>query len=242
MFLRGDVKPAQDLTVRFMGEEREADLLRTARSWDLAHAGTTGMPREWALSHRVALVTQGRLKPEGAYDTESWVTWPKPAEMVSTPQIKWYWTNSARGVVTIDSPFTKAVIGFGGGQKFQLSGFDIEPGEGAQNGWCAITVTKTDRAPTRPSRWLITATGYADNMEMQWKNPEKSTVGRDWGKAPSRVEGVSARISLPAGGPGVRAWALDERGQRREAVKLPESAVLTIGPQLKTLWYEVEWP
>jgi hypothetical protein len=32
---------------------------------------------------------------------------------------------------------------------------------------------------------------------MGWKNAEKSTVGKDWGEAPTLVEGIPARITLP---------------------------------------------
>jgi hypothetical protein len=73
---------------------------------------------------------------------------------------------------------------------------------------------------------------------MRWKNAEKTSVGRDWGKAPVLVEGPSAKIELPGGGK-FKAWALDERGQRREEIPVAQST-LEIGPEYKTLWYEVE--
>ncbi len=85
---------------------------------------------------------------------------------------------------------------------------------------------------------LITATGDIANTDMGWKNAEKTTVGRDWGRAPVLVEGPAATIELPGGG-AFKAWALDERGQRREELPVADGK-LTIGPQFKTLWYEVE--
>jgi hypothetical protein len=95
-----------------------------------------------------------------------------------------------------------------------------------------------------PFRLLITATGYAENTKMGWKNPEKTSVGKNWGEAPSLVEGIPARITLPLPAKNVEAWALDERGQRK--TKLPAQAsengntIIAIGPQWQTLWYEVE--
>jgi len=83
----------------------------------------------------------------------------------------------------------------------------------------------------QPGRWLITALGYAENTGMGWTDATKTSVGRNWGKAPSLVEGVSARLTFPGK---FELWALDERGQRRE--KLPGTE---IGPQFKTIWYEV---
>ena len=78
---------------------------------------------------------------------------------------------------------------------------------------------------------------------MQWKNAGHSSVGRDWGQAPSRVEGVAARLTVSAPAGQVQAWALDERGQRREAIEVEtptaQSAVVQLGPQARTLWYEI---
>jgi hypothetical protein len=83
----------------------------------------------------------------------------------------------------------------------------------------------------------------AENTRMGWKNPEKSSVGKDWGVAPTRVEGVSARITVPAPAQAVKAWALNERGQRAAALAAEAGsggvAVIVIGPERHTLWYEV---
>ena len=124
-----------------------------------------------------------------------------------------------------------------------------------QDGWCAITVTAMEgNLPTRPSPrvfrpvlLLITATGYAENTEMGWKEvpgyPPKSSCGRNWGKPPSLVEGIPAKIALPFPAKRVQAWALDEKGQRKEQIPVDSdpngNATLSIGPQWRTLWYEV---
>jgi hypothetical protein len=90
---------------------------------------------------------------------------------------------------------------------------------------------------------LITATGYAENTDMGWKNPEKSSCGRNWGKPPSLVEGIPARITLPYSADRVEAWALDERGNRKEKIEVGKdekgNAVIEIGERWRTLWYEV---
>ena len=106
-------------------------------------------------------------------------------------------------------------------------------------GWICyqLTVIDGEALPTS-KRLLITATGSIENTKMGWKNAERTTVGRDWGMPPVLVEGPKATIDLPGGGR-FKAWALDERGQRREEVPVRD-AKLEIGPQFKTLWYEVE--
>jgi hypothetical protein len=86
-------------------------------------------------------------------------------------------------------------------------------------------------------RILVTATGYAENTGMKWVNDEKNSVGRNWGGRPSLVEGIPATVQLPTKGR-LKAWALDERGQRREEVPITDGK-LQIGPEHRTLWYEI---
>ena len=96
---------------------------------------------------------------------------------------------------------------------------------------------------TQPGRLLLTATGYAENTSMGWKNAQKDTVGSDWGIGPTLVEGIPAAITLPVAAARVTVYALDERGQRREKVAVQDAggkATFDIGPDHKTIWYEVE--
>lgn len=108
--------------------------------------------------------------------------------------------------------------------------------------WACYQLTVLDREEkadfSKAKNILIATTGDIANTDMGWKNAEKTTVGRDWGRAPVLVEGPAATIELPGGG-AFKAWALDERGQRREEIPVANGK-LTIGPQWKTLWYEVE--
>ncbi len=238
IFLRGDVHAAVRLVVAPLGREQEIDILRRASAWKLVDATHAGVPETAALVHRIALATEGRNAPAEALRpvdlrlaTDRFVS--------DTGELAWDVSNAKRGVVTIDTPRSKGVIGFGGGKRFALGEISIEPGAGAQNGWSAITLTARDGAPRS---WLLTAAGSAANTGMQWKNAEHSTVGRDWGGAPSLVEGVPARIVFPRTA-GVAVWALDERGQRREPVPIvaaDSGAAFEIGPRWRTLWYEVE--
>jgi hypothetical protein len=157
-----------------------------------------------------------------------------------TGELLWDLTNAKRGVVTIHTPRTKGVIGFGGQREFQLGELMLAPGEGLQDGWSVIVLTAMDEARRR---WLLTATGYAENTGMAWKNADKNSVGRNWGGAPSRVEGVTARLTWTTVPERMQAWALDERGQRGRALPIATEsgrASIQIGPEWKTLWYEIE--
>ena len=254
MFLRGDVQPAKRQLVVALTKEREVDLLRRSWAWLLVHAGHLGVPNEAALVHRIAIAPEGKRVPPTALKPEQ-VNLSGDRIVSDTGELVWDLTEKGRGVVTVNAQNSKAVIGFAGGKRFELGSVVIEPGQTMQEGWCAITVTAMEgNLPTRPSsrvsrpvRLLITATGYAENTDIGWKEvpgyPPKSSCGRNWGKPPSLVEGVPAKIALPFPAKRVQAWALDEKGQRKEQIPVDSdpngNATLSIGPQWRTLWYEV---
>jgi hypothetical protein len=209
-------------------------------------AAMAGVSPETALVHRVAIaVHRGPHKPLPPLNA------PRPAPstekrfVYDTGELVWDTSLPGRGVVTVNTPASKSVIGWGGGKRFDLGGVAIEPGPTLQDGWSAITLTaRTGRLDAGPCGMLITATGLVENTNMGWKNPQHTTVGRDWGTAPTLAEGIPAKITLTAAADRVQAWVLDERGQRREP--LPVQAVdaghaaLSLGPQWRTLWYEVQ--
>lgn len=237
MFTRGDISPAKTLVAADLTPDREIDLLRSARSWGLVDAGTLGVPREASLVHRVAINTGSQPTP-GALRRD----FPPNEYHADTGELFWDLREEQRGVVTINSPYSKGVIGYGGGGSFALGSVTIEPGRTRQRGWSTITVTAMDRTASPSKRWLVIATGLAENTGMVWKNAEKSSVGRQWGKAPSLVEGIRARITFTTTGGQYEAWALDSRGQRAQPVPVVSNGLertLTIGPQWQTLWYEV---
>ena len=113
---------------------------------------------------------------------------------------------------------------------------EIETAAQSQD-WASIQLTVIDEKYfANTTRILITATGKAANTDMKWTSDAHESVGANWGRAPSLVEGIAAKITLPNSK--LKAWALDERGQRRDAVPMKDG-VLEIGPQYRTLWYEV---
>ncbi|MCS7225102.1 MAG: carbohydrate binding domain-containing protein [Armatimonadetes bacterium] len=247
LFRRGDVKPAKNLVCVSLPIEKEKELLLTAYSWNLVHAGHLKVPSEAALVHRVAIATQGRVVPSGSLTPPLSVL--KEKIVSDTGELVWDESEPARPVVLINAEKSKAVIGFGGGRTFELGWLTVDGLQSLQDGWVALTVTEMDGADRKPTssppirRFLITATGYAENTNMVWKDPEKSSVGRQWGDPPSLVEGIAARLTFRLPASEATAWALDERGQRKKAlpVRVQGQVVsLSIGPDARTLWYELE--
>jgi hypothetical protein len=236
LFLRGDVQPAKEEVRVGLSREQEIDGLRTAYAWSLVHGGHAGLAPAEALLHRVAVV------PEGTKPRRTPPRSPGPRFISDTGELTWDLRRKGHGVVLIDTPKSKAVIGHGGGQRFHLGGVVIDPGDTLQDGWSVITITAMEGLIAGPGKLLVTTTGTVENTGMGWKSDKKDSVGSRWGRAPSLVEGVPVRLTLPAAASRVRAWILDERGQRRAPLRVQakgDQALIVLAPEYRSLWYEI---
>ncbi len=226
LFMRGDVAPAKTAAIASIPHDLA---VATAREYGpRLGAEQFGVKPMETFLHRVG-VRQG--------DGENFAAKPAPAgpKFVSdTGELTW---DTLDKVVTIDTPRSKGVLGFVERRSYDLGGVKIDFAE-TRTGFASVQLTVLDGADFQSAkRILITATGTAENTGMQWTSDKKESVGTNWGRAPSVVEGVAAKITLPVS-PKLKAWALDDRGQRRAEVPLKDG-VLEISPEQQTLWYEL---
>lgn len=131
-------------------------------------------------------------------------------------------------------------------------GVIVEPGNTRQNGFGVITLTvkrgTLSANPSQTLQLLLTATGYVQNTGWGWEElgDSRVTVRDNWGTTPTLVEGIPCRITLPMPARIVQVWALDERGTRKTKVPVAADAqgraVIQIGAQYRTLWYEIIAP
>lgn len=153
------------------------------------------------------------------------------------------WGVNGGRTVTIDTPRSKGLIGARMEHPFDAGGVALQLTE-ARNDWGVLLLTRIDEGDfTAPGRTLLTALGQVENTGQTWQGEAgKMTLGRAWGGAPTVIEGIGARVSLPVAAGRVRAWALDERGNRRDVIKVSggNRAVLDVGEAHRTLWYEIE--
>ncbi len=109
--------------------------------------------------------------------------------------------------------------------------------------FAALTLSAVDGKPMDQSQsLLLTAVGTVENTAMVW-NKERTSLGTKWGTGPTLAEGVPAAITVRTVMTGVTVYALDATGKRLGIVasKLGGGAVtFAIGPEYKTLWYEIE--
>jgi hypothetical protein len=76
---------------------------------------------------------------------------------------------------------------------------------------------------------------------MDW-NAGHTSVGAKWGSSPTLCEGIIAKVSLTTAAKTAKVHMLDGNGAR--AGEVPASVrdgrlSFEIGPQFKTLWYEI---
>jgi len=236
LFLRADVSPAREELRISLARREELDA-RYGKGRGQISALTKGVPPEICLVHRVALEIDGKPAQTGEIPAVS------SREIVSdTGQLRWTKDEKGRGMVTCFSPRSRMVVGYCGGKTVDLGGIRCSVGSTMQDGWVVIALTCLEGAFDR-GRLLITCLGSCENTEMGWKNPERTTVGKDWGKPPSLVEAVAVGMTVPSAG--ARVWALDEKGQRKGELTVSRAGTgssFTLSPEWNTVWYEVELP
>lgn len=234
LFCRADVSAANETIARPISVADEIEFLRRAgQPWWLVNISNVGVDPNAATIHRVGI---GPLT-----ETRNILALGRKRLESDTGELVWDVARKDKGVLTINTARAKAVVGFIDSREFKLGDVTIKPGTTMQD-WCTISLVAME-GDFKTGKILVVATGYSENTGMKWKNEQKNSVGKDWGKSPSRIEIVPAEITLPAAAKDVQAWSLDERGQRKNKLKVSEKdgqAVVTIGKPEKTLWYEIE--
>ena len=131
--------------------------------------------------------------------------------------------DNARGLFTIDTPRTKAVIGHLGGLggKVELEGMSVE----CTTPFAAILVTSLDGEPIgKAERVLVTAVARAENTGQAYYRNHTSVPER--GRLPVLCEPVDATLTLAMPGPPA-VHALDETGKPTTRLKARRVARLT---------------
>ncbi|HUU42696.1 MAG TPA: hypothetical protein VMX57_02895, partial [Planctomycetota bacterium] len=168
---------------------------------------------------------------------------PPDSKRLATPDgaVVWDATDPAKAHVRVVTPASRAVWGLVAGQSFDLGKWKLTVGE-TFGDYAAVVITSLDGKPLEESRHiLLTAVGGAQNRDMGW-NAERTSVSDRWGTGPTQVNGIPLNITAHATGVN-KVWALDGRGARVNEIGLmsrePGVWTMNVGPQNKTLWYEL---
>lgn len=232
LFMRGDIHPPARPVI---AETTLADALESVRkggSW--VDAKAYGIPKEETFRHALGMKLGKETKvnvPPAKGD----------AALLRSENNELTWDTTAKRMLLASARSAGVVGSLKSGETIETGAVKITPGATKQN-WATINLTLIDGADfKRARRILVTATGLTENTGMKWKDAEKTSVGTNWGSAPSLVEGIAATIDLPPI-KGAKAWALDALGQRKTEVALQREGgrlQLQISGDHHTLWWEI---
>ncbi len=240
MFRRGDVVPARKTLIVPVSRDAERQkLYETLSAWTIT-ADNFGLDPRQSLLHATAVdlrSTQATKLPELAADTKEFVS--------DTGQLRWNLSQAGAGYFTVDTPASKLFTGFVRGRTFQLGDVTLQIGA-TRLDWATVSLVAIDgKGFDRPGRILLAATGLVQNTDAKLRtlDGDKVTLDNQWGKAPLLCEGIPAQLTLPVAAPRVHVYPLDEAGNRGPALAAKSQdgkALVTLSPQYKTVWYEVE--
>ena len=201
MWHRQDVKAAPTTVVRSYTREQMIEALRMDRKERPFF--TPGFARSTALQMRTRFTLNGAAS---AFPAEA----PLGAIESETKQIGWYNADQKKGIITVDTPNTQALIGFvkGSGRNVRHLSAEVE------TPFCALMLTSLDGKPIeQSSKLLMTATAKATNSGFKWKE-DRQTIEQQ-GAMPAMIDPVKGRISLRNLGQakGLAARALSPEGQ-----------------------------
>ncbi|MCX6902391.1 MAG: beta-galactosidase, partial [Verrucomicrobia bacterium] len=192
MFRRGDVEAARG-SARLaipagQAEELTADNVSMSEAWKKAGVAASNI-----LNRRLELhfTRGGKLEAELTKATASPVAW-----------------DMAAGLYTVDAPSAKAVVGRCTGKTTKLDGAEFDVKANPRD-FAVLTLNAVDGQPlARSSRVLLVAAGNVENTGMGW-NTNHTSVGTQWGRAPTLCEGIAARVTLTTGARKPKVHALD---------------------------------
>jgi hypothetical protein len=229
MFLRGDVRAAENTVGRSYSAEQVRESLRLP--WSESPYFTPGFPKELALVHATR-ITSLDGPPSGSFK-------PAPSEpfVSDTRELRWTGASAKLGVVTLQTQRSQAIVGFSKENPQTTANLALRP----DNRFSAITLSALDEKPiAQSSKLLLTATARVSNSGMQW-NSARTTLER-WGAPPPLIEPVVGKVVLRnlADAAAASAQPLDGVGQPLGAVlqatKTDQGWELGIGKPATT-WY-----
>lgn len=157
---------------------------------------------------------------------------PQEAPVASPGQVTWTVDAAGKGLYQAVGSKAQAYAGHAGRFESATAGrIRVTAPE-----FVALTITPLDG----DRRILVTACGRCENTDMEFSR-DRRTVGRNWGRAPVRIEAVRGTVVLPEGRWTCQAVAPDGSPGRPVPITNADGrAVLAMSPGYETMWYVLE--
>lgn len=184
IFSRADVRAAEQVVVRNYSAEQVNETMRLPEAERPFF--TPGFPRSLPLRHGSRI---GSLEgePTGKFDPEV-----APPYVSDTGELTWHLEPGRRGLVTVDSPRTQALVGFVKQNAVKTTKHLLAD---IKNEFAVITLSSlTDDPIQRSSRLLLTACARWQNSGAKWN--DRRTLWTDMGREPTLIEPVEGWLML----------------------------------------------
>ncbi len=183
MFLRGDVRSALTTIPRSYSIEQVREGIRYPYSERPYF--TPGFSLSIPLRHTTRIA--GFDDESGSYPEVG-----KDSPIVSdTGELKWYYSRQGKGLVTVETEKSQALIGFVKGHNKTLKNLSAT----VENEFCSIILTTLDgQALSCSQRLLLVTTARSANNGMTWN--ENRTSLSNWGSVPTVIEPVRGKVIL----------------------------------------------
>jgi len=231
MFLRSDIRAALTTVPRSYSIEQVREGIRAPYSEGPYF--TAGFSTSIPLQHATRIA--GFDKQSDEYPK---VSLDSPV-VSDTNELAWYASAQTKGLVTVETERSQAIIGFVKSHDKVLKNLSAS----VENEFCSIVLTSLDDQPISSSqRLLLVATARSANTGMVWDEKRKSVT--DWGTAPTVIQPVRGKIVLRNLAPSKRIEAipLDGKAQAmKDALDVRGEAdnyALQVG-RPATVWYLV---
>ncbi|MGL4594120.1 MAG: carbohydrate binding domain-containing protein [Thermoguttaceae bacterium] len=158
-----------------------------------------------------------------------------------TGELIWDMSEEGAGYFTATSPEAKVFAGFPKNRTITMGNVTLKIGETLLD-FATVSLLRQNE-----TTYLLAATGAMYNKNGKpteresktlWDPKDAITLSDQWGEAPVMCEGIPLELTLP-GGPW-NVWPLDEAGNRRQTSPIQFAGdAIQLGPEHKTLWYEI---
>jgi len=243
MFVRGDVKEGESLVLGKFDPATELELFkRQTGPWNFNFSGI-GLDPRLTLLHKTALDVTGE-------HTAQQQQIPEVPDAITRFGRGFAWMSAMGGLgrsMLVVTENTRVFTGFNDSRGgIGLIDVSMRVGETRLN-WATISMVSINgngfdpaKAQGKPIRILVAATGLMQNTDMplEFLEGNRVTYGNRNGSDPVLCEGIPFLLRFLRAKE-IRVYPLDESGNRREMINTTGNRV-ALGPQYKTVWYEIE--
>ena len=252
MFRRGDIPALPASVVTALPPDRMAELAGRYGPWsdDIFKAPELNAPPVVQFFGRYAIAPFAMPGPEGSptrlLQKAGQFELPKAANedgpwswSTADDVLRWTAKGPGSGIYTAHGRRSVAVVGFAAGKPQEVGPVRVDL---KSPRFAAITLSSLDGKPLdKSSRILVTACARTENTDQKW-NEARTSVTNQWGKAPTLIEPVRARLILnhaPGGKPRLIAIGGDGKPLKELPVEIADDGKwdINLPGDPATLWY-----